>query len=96
MTIGKGSQYSITIRVEIQYKLGMLAKVLTALSSAGGDVGAIDIVSVSPQKVVRDITVNARDEAHEEVLVDSLKSLEGVQVVNVSDRVFLMHLGGKI
>jgi malate dehydrogenase (oxaloacetate-decarboxylating) len=96
MTIGKGSQYSITIRVEIKYQLGMLAKVLTALSAAGGDVGAIDIVSVSPQKVVRDITVNARDEAHEEALVNSLKSLEGVQVVNVSDRVFLLHLGGKI
>lgn len=96
MTIGKGSQYSITIRVEIQYKLGMLAKVLTALGAAGGDVGAIDIVSVSPQKVVRDITVNARDEAHEEALVNSLKSLEGVEVVNVSDRVFLLHLGGKI
>lgn len=96
MSIGKGSQYSITIRVEIKYQLGMLAKVLTALGAAGGDVGAIDIVSVSTQKVVRDITVNARDEVHEEILVNSLKSIEGVQVVNVSDRVFLLHLGGKI
>ncbi len=96
MTIGTSSQYSITIRVEIKYQLGMLAKVLTALGAAGGDVGAIDIVSVSPQKVIRDITVNARDEAHEDVLVNSLQSIEGVQVINVSDRVFLLHLGGKI
>lgn len=94
--IGPSASYSVTIRLEIRNIIGMLAKVLTSISDAGGEVGAIDIVNASPTKVVRDITVNARDEEHEGKIVDSLKGIDGVEVVNVSDRVFLMHLGGKI
>ena len=58
--------------------------------------GAVDIVRVEPKTMVRDLTIHARDEEHEGKIVQVIRSLPGVAVTNVSDRVFLLHLGGKI
>ena len=58
--------------------------------------GAVDIVRVEPKTMVRDLTIHARDEGHEGKIVQVIRSLPGVSVTNVSDRVFLLHLGGKI
>jgi malate dehydrogenase (oxaloacetate-decarboxylating) len=88
--------YSITIRVEIDNKVGMFARLATALSYAGGDLGSIDIVRVEKGKIIRDITVNARDEKHEKAIVISIKSIEGVRILRVMDRTFSAHEGGKI
>ena len=90
------ASYSITIRVEIQNKIGMLGKVMSAIGKAGGDIGAVDIAGFGKDTVIRDITVNARDEAHNKLIVAAVEKLPGVKVVNVSDRTFLLHLGGKI
>jgi malate dehydrogenase (oxaloacetate-decarboxylating) len=88
--------YSITIRVEIENRIGMFAKIATAISSADGDLGSVDIVRVEKGKVVRDITVNARNEAHEKAIVKAIKTVSGVKVIRVSDRTFFAHEGGKI
>ncbi len=88
--------YSIMIRAEIENRVGMFSRIATAISHAGGDLGAIDIVRVEKGKIVRDITVNARDEKHEKKVVDSIKSIEGVKVLRVMDRTFSAHEGGKI
>src|SRR5574341_285508 len=90
------ASYSITMRVEIQNRIGMLGKVMSAIGKAGGDVGAVDIAGFGRDTVIRDITVNARDESHEKQIASAVGKLPGVKVVNVSDRTFLMHLGGKI
>ncbi len=47
----------------------MFARIATAISGAGGDMGAVDIVGVEKSKIIRDITVNARDEEHEQAIV---------------------------
>lgn len=88
--------YSITIRTEIENRIGMFAKIATAISSADGDLGSVDIVRVEKGKLIRDITVNARDEAHEKQIVKSLKTIAGVKVLRVMDRTFSAHEGGKI
>jgi len=88
--------YSITIRVEIENRIGMFAKIATAIGSAGGDMGAVDIVRVEKGKIVRDITANARDEEHEKAVVMAIKTVAGVKVLRVMDRTFLAHQGGKI
>jgi malate dehydrogenase (oxaloacetate-decarboxylating) len=88
--------YSILIRVQIENRIGMFASVATAISMAGGDLGSVDIVSAEKGKIIRDVTVNARDEAHEKQLVKSIKSLQGVKVIRVMDRTFSAHHGGKI
>ncbi len=90
------ASYSITMRVEIQNRVGMLGKVTSAIGKAGGDIGAVDIAGFGKDTILRDITVNARDEVHEKSIAAAVGKLPGVQVVNVSDRTFLAHLGGKI
>jgi malate dehydrogenase (oxaloacetate-decarboxylating) len=66
------------------------------IGDLGGSLGAIDIKAVTKTHKIRDITLQARDEAHGESIVEHLKTLGIVDVLNVSDRTFLMHLGGKI
>jgi malate dehydrogenase (oxaloacetate-decarboxylating) len=88
--------YSITIRVEIENRIGMFARIATAISSAGGDLGSVDIVRVERGKIIRDITVNARNEEHEKAIVKAIKTVAGVKVSRVSDRTFFAHEGGKI
>jgi malate dehydrogenase (oxaloacetate-decarboxylating) len=88
--------YSISIRVEIENRIGMFAKIATAISSAGGDLGSVDIVRVEKGKIIRDVTVNAQNEEHEKQIVKAIRTVAGVKVLRVSDRTFLAHEGGKI
>jgi malate dehydrogenase (oxaloacetate-decarboxylating) len=88
--------YSLTIRVKLSSRAGTLGEVTTAIGKAGGDIGAIDIVSVGRDYIVRDITVNTVSSEHEDKIVNALKDVDGIEVLQTSDRTFLMHLGGKI
>ncbi|HMX45626.1 MAG TPA: hypothetical protein PKC93_06720, partial [Candidatus Obscuribacter sp.] len=90
------ASHSLTLRVKITNTPGMLGKLTSLIGEVGGDIGAIDIHGFENDAIIRDITVKVRDSEHGEKLVIALKKLEGVEVVNVSDRTFLMHLGGKI
>jgi malate dehydrogenase (oxaloacetate-decarboxylating) len=90
------ASYSFTLRVEFPHRVGSLAKILTTVGDAGGMIGAVDIVRMGQQTTCRDITVNARDSEHGQQVVKVVEGLPEVTVVNVSDRTFLMHLGGKI
>lgn len=88
--------YSFTMRLYIENKPGMLAKVLNTIADEKGDPGAVDVVKVEGNYKVRDLTVSARDEKHSGTIVKAIKKIDGIHVRNVSDRVFLLHLGGKI
>ncbi|MFN8534472.1 MAG: malic enzyme-like NAD(P)-binding protein [Dehalococcoidia bacterium] len=90
------ASYSLTIRVESSNLPGMLGQMTTAIGEEHGDIGAIDIVHVHAGVMTRDITVACRDEAHGEAIVKRLGEISGVHIRNVSDRTFLVHLGGKI
>ena len=90
------ASHSLTIRLEIRNQPGMLGKVTSAIGKAGGDIGAIDLVEVRKKTIIRDLTFKASDERHGQQVVERLKAIEGIKVVHVSDRTFLMHLGGKI
>jgi len=90
------ASYSLTLRVKIQNSPGKLGEITTAIGRAGGDIEGIDIVSVGKDSLIRDITVNAASENHDEEIKRSIEDIDGVEVINVSDRTFLMHLGGKI
>lgn len=91
-----GPSYSITIRAEIENRIGMFALIASAISDAGGDLGSVDIVRVDKGKLVRDITVNASNEKHERGIVRSIKNINGVKVLRVMDCTFTSHEGGKI
>jgi malate dehydrogenase (oxaloacetate-decarboxylating) len=88
--------FRMTVRIEIPNQPGQFARMATALAEEKANLGAIDIVDVRKGKMVRDITFDAQSEAHAEKVMQRLRSLEGVRVLSASDRVFLLHLGGKI
>jgi malate dehydrogenase (oxaloacetate-decarboxylating) len=95
-TLSPSESYSITMRLEIQNKVGMLGKVTTAIGAAGGDIGAIDLSGHGKGTVLRDVTARANGIEHAQKIINAVKEIPGVKIVNVSDRTFLMHLGGKI
>lgn len=96
MEITPSPSYSITIRIELDHKPGMFARVAEAIGRAGGSLGSIDIVARTRHKTVRDVTVEASDYLHEKQIVSSLNAISGIRVIDVSDVTFLSHLGGKI
>src|SRR5712691_308164 len=90
------ASYSLIVRLEIDNKPGMLGKITSAIGKGGGDIGAIVVVSVGDKTITRDLSFKARVVAHGQQVADSLKKISGVRVVNVAERTFLMHHGGKI
>ncbi len=90
------ASYSLTLRVKLSTRAGTLGEVATAIGRAGGDIGAIDIVTAGPDYIIRDITVNTVSSEHGEKIIQAVKDIDGIEVINVSDRTFLMHIGGKI
>ncbi|GAB4487126.1 MAG: NAD-dependent malic enzyme [Thermodesulfovibrionales bacterium] len=88
--------YSITVRVEIENRIGKFSQIASAVSMVGGDLGAIEIVRVEKGKIVRDVTVNARDDQHEKKIVGAIREIDGVKVLRVMDQTFSVHEGGKI
>ncbi len=96
MNVIPSEGYSITLRLRLANKPGVLGHVTTAIGNAGGNIGAVDIVEVGAHHLIRDITVAAGDDDHAENIAKAVGEVDGVTVVNVSDRTFLRHLGGKI
>ncbi|HLF68956.1 MAG TPA: NAD-dependent malic enzyme [Gaiellaceae bacterium] len=88
--------FSATLRIRLDDSPGTFARVADAIGSVGGSLGAIDIVRIERRHKVRDVTVSATDEEHLHVIAEAVRTVDGVEVLRVSDRTFLMHLGGKI
>src|ERR1043165_1314143 len=96
MAVAPSASYSLIVRLEIKNRPGMLGRVASTIGGTGGDIGAVDLVESHRDRVVRDITIKARDDIHGQQVVERLRGLAGTRVVSVSDRTFLVHLGGKI
>jgi malate dehydrogenase (oxaloacetate-decarboxylating) len=96
MALTPSASYSLTIRAAIKNRPGMLGRLTSAIGEAGGDIRAVDLVELVKDIIVRDFTINARDEQHGQAIVGAIRQVEGIRIVSVSDRTFLVHLGGKI
>lgn len=90
------ASYSFTMRIELRQLPGAFASVAHAVGAEGAILGAIDLVRVDQRGVIRDVTVACVDAQHGERVVNAVRALDGIKVVSVSDRTFLMHKGGKI
>ena len=88
--------FSAIVRLEAPTTLGTFAKVASAIAELGGRIGAVDVHRVSTKRVIRDVSIDVGGEEQLDTIVAELSKIEGVRVVNVSDRTFLAHLGGKI
>jgi malate dehydrogenase (oxaloacetate-decarboxylating) len=90
------ASYSVTIRLEVPADAAAVGRLTTAVGEAGGVVTALDVTGSDPDRVVVDVTCSASDQQHAEQLPEALKQVDGVVIHKVSDRTFLLHLGGKI
>ena len=88
--------YSLTLRLRYPDSAGALGRITSIIGDVGGSIGAVDIVDVKGTAITRDFTVNTSDVDHGEKIVGLLKGDNEIDVLKVSDRTFLMHLGGKI
>ncbi|WP_233269450.1 NAD-dependent malic enzyme [Alteribacillus sp. YIM 98480] len=90
------SNMTMILRLEIHKKAISFGRIATAISESGGDMVAIDVIKEGPETTVRDISVHVHHKKDQDNIVQSIKTLSGVHIRHVSDRTFLMHLGGKI
>jgi malate dehydrogenase (oxaloacetate-decarboxylating) len=88
--------YSITVRLEVASHGRAVSELTHAVEQTGGVVTALDVTSASHGRLRVDVTCAARDSEHADAIVAALRAIDGVTLHKVSDRTFLMHLGGKI
>jgi malate dehydrogenase (oxaloacetate-decarboxylating) len=88
--------YSITVRLEVPAGGKAVSQLTGAVEGAGGIVTALDLNPAGHDRLRIDVTCATRDTEHAQEIVDALERLDGVSIHKVSDRTFLMHLGGKI
>src|SRR5690606_31637517 len=87
---------SVILRIEMSAQQTTFGEVATVVSNSGGDIIAIDVIHTSPESSVRDITVMTTSSTELEHMTTQLNDIPGVNLLHVSDRTFLLHLGGKI
>ena len=88
--------YSITVRLEVPARGNAVSELTTVVESAGGVVTALDVTGSGHERIRVDVTIAARDTDHAESLVEALRGVHDITIDKVSDRTFLLHLGGKI
>jgi malate dehydrogenase (oxaloacetate-decarboxylating) len=90
------AQNSIILRLRIDNQPGLLARAVSFIAEAEGNIGAIDIVRYEEGVVIRDVTVDTSGTEQANAITEGLEKIAGISVMHSSDRVFVMHLGGKI
>src|SRR5215470_13891076 len=88
--------YSITLRVVAPAAAGTTGELALAVAQAGGVLTALDVAESHPDSVVVDVTCDTTDADHADAITQAVAEVPGVVVRKVSDRTFLIHLGGKL
>lgn len=96
MATAPSVSYSMTIRLEVPASGTAVSQLTGAVESHGGSVTGLDVTASGHEKLRIDVTIAATSTAHADEIVEQLRGIEGVTLGKVSDRTFLMHLGGKI
>ncbi|MCM2534058.1 NAD-dependent malic enzyme [Neobacillus pocheonensis] len=96
MSIGTGTSTHIIMRLQLDVEVFSFGEIASCISAGGGDIIGVDVISSSRTQSVRDITVNVHGVKQRELISELLPKLKGVKVLQISDRTFLMHIGGKI
>jgi malate dehydrogenase (oxaloacetate-decarboxylating) len=95
-SLSQSAQFSMILRVELLRRPGSLGRLTSAIGEAGGQIGAIDILVQAEDKTLRELTVDCSDREHWDQVVQVVENLEDVKVIEVTDRTFELHRGGKI
>jgi malate dehydrogenase (oxaloacetate-decarboxylating) len=87
---------SVILRVEMDKQSVTFGELASVIDREGGDIVAIDVIKPGKKKEIRDLTVSVIEPSVVETLSAAVQAIPGIHLVNVSDRTFLLHLGGKI
>ncbi len=96
MSVAPSVSYSITVRLEVPSRGRAVSELTHAVEHSGGAITALDVTPLGHERLRVDVTCAARDTEHAEEIVQALSGIDGVTLSKVSDRTFLLHLGGKI
>ena len=96
MTAAPSVSNSITVRLQLPARATAVSELTTAIERSGGLVTGLDVTASGASRLRVDVTAAARDTAHADEIVEAMRSVEGVEIGKVSDRTFLVHLGGKL
>src|SRR5580693_1356195 len=96
VSVAPSVSYSITVRLEVPSRGRAVSDLTRVVEQSGGALTALDVIPFSHERLRVDLTCAARDTEHAEAIVQALSEIDGVLVSKVSDRTFLLHLGGKI
>ena len=88
--------YAITIRVDGPPSAQPVAEITAAMTLAGASITALDVVESNIDRVTIDVSCDAHDGEHAERITAAISQNPLLKVRKVSDRTFLLHLGGKI
>ncbi|MGF1481873.1 MAG: NAD-dependent malic enzyme [Cyanophyceae cyanobacterium] len=88
--------FSVAIRLELPNQAGALAAVVSAIADAGGNLGPITLVEQNLKLTHRELTVDAFSDDHAQQIVAAIKAIATVKVLDVCDRTFRLHQGGKL
>src|SRR5580700_400053 len=96
VSVAPSVSYSITVRLEVPSRGRAVSDLTRVVEQAGGEVTALDVSPFTHERLRVDLTCATRDTDHAEAIVQALSTIAGVTLSKVSDRTFLLHLGGKI
>lgn len=88
--------FSLAIRLRYPNRPGLLAEITGAIATCDGNIGTVALVEKKRDKILRELVVDAASLEHGQQIVAALKAIAGVEVLDVRDRTFLLHEGGKI
>ncbi|HWX19585.1 MAG TPA: NAD-dependent malic enzyme [Candidatus Binatia bacterium] len=90
------ASHSVTLQLTHPNQLGMFDRIARTIGKLGGDLRQTDILSPGPKRTTRGLSLRARDRGHAEKIIDAVRNLDRVEVLEISDPVFRLHQGGKI
>jgi malate dehydrogenase (oxaloacetate-decarboxylating) len=96
MAVRPSAQFSLTLRVELDRRPGQLGMVASAIGEAGASIGTIDAIELGELKAIREISVMCANLAHSEEVISAVEAVEGCTLIEVTDRTFELHRGGKL
>ena len=90
------AQFSLILRIELERRPGTLGTLTSAIGAAGGQIGAVDILEQAERHTVRQLTVDFSSQEDWHEVLAAIEGLDGVRLVERTDRTLELHRGGKI
>ena len=87
---------SITLRVAAPSSFTATSELAAAVGAAGAAITALDVTDPTTRRSSSTSPATPPTTTTPPAWKDALNALDGVSVLNVSDRTFLVHLGGKL